>query len=485
MNPLYNSNSPFASTSSETSAVPAPAFTIDDFNTWDFSSIEDNIEAQKLLAAAIAHNDQYRFEDDSKRKLELLEDIITQVPVKANHNLNITSIPHTDLSTQDVLQSQMSPNSENQSSESQKKKPGRKPLTNTPSSKRKAQNRAAQRAFRERKERYVKELEIRIKELESQSAKTTNENSQLKSLVEQLQTENYILKQTTFTFDFPLDKANESSVALDKSINELIAPINGNPLATDPFTPPSSHDSDDDSISTQNNSPQISETLNLNMTTDPNFNNPSKPSVAPLMFTLPASDSSKDSNSFKLSGFGSSQKPQNAQEFCKKFTNGMCPDEDDDDEELESNDENSQFSGTNSDKKQTAFFQYRDPTPFTASIDNLSGSAHIPPLFEDSFENFGSYAPMQTPSNEIKNPLDSNRNHNTSFTTIEDIRDKKYLSCQKVWERINEHPNFDEFQGDVIDNLCNELKTKAKCSGNGPVVPEEEVDKLLIKLEGK
>src|SRR6266498_5356199 len=90
--------------------------------------------------------------------------------------------------------------------------------------KRKAQNRAAQRAFRERKERYVKELENKIKELESVSAKSAQENQQLKTLVEQLQAENFILKQTSFTFDFPLDKANDATVSLDKNISDLLVP---------------------------------------------------------------------------------------------------------------------------------------------------------------------------------------------------------------------------------------------------------------------
>ncbi|CAG8763632.1 6847_t:CDS:2, partial [Acaulospora morrowiae] len=139
---------------------------------WDFTTIEDNIEAQKLLVAAIAHNQQYRFDDDQKRKLEMLEDIAQQTPSKANHNLNIASVPHPELSAETGSVQSVSGNGQSeQPSEPQKKKPGRKPLTNTPSSKRKAQNRAAQRAFRERKERYVKELETKIEELESLSAK--------------------------------------------------------------------------------------------------------------------------------------------------------------------------------------------------------------------------------------------------------------------------------------------------------------------------
>ena len=51
--------------------------------SWDFN-FEDNLEAQKLLAAAIAHNDQYRYDEDQKRKLEMLEDITQQNPSKVS-----------------------------------------------------------------------------------------------------------------------------------------------------------------------------------------------------------------------------------------------------------------------------------------------------------------------------------------------------------------------------------------------------------------
>ncbi|KAG0007709.1 hypothetical protein BGZ81_004650, partial [Podila clonocystis] len=74
-----------------------------------------------------------------------------------------------------------------------------------------AQNRAAQRAFRERKERYVKSLEDRIKELEElnpgrSDSKLAEENMNLKVLVQKLETENYFLKEQSFTFDFPISQ---------------------------------------------------------------------------------------------------------------------------------------------------------------------------------------------------------------------------------------------------------------------------------------
>ncbi|TPX72657.1 hypothetical protein SpCBS45565_g00226 [Spizellomyces sp. 'palustris'] len=90
-----------------------------------------------------------------------------------------------------------------------KKKPGRKPATTEPANKRTAQNRAAQRAFRERKERYVKELETRVAQLEQAQTKAeagelVDENSKLRQRVDELETENKLLRQvSSFNFEFP------------------------------------------------------------------------------------------------------------------------------------------------------------------------------------------------------------------------------------------------------------------------------------------
>ncbi|KAI9311646.1 hypothetical protein BX666DRAFT_2031802 [Dichotomocladium elegans] len=94
------------------------------------------------------------------------------------------------------------------------KRAGRKPLDKSllpeapldPKQKRKEQNRAAQRAFRERKERHVSELQERIRELEEENASHSHlleENIMLKDQVKQLQEENYALRGTAFTFEYP------------------------------------------------------------------------------------------------------------------------------------------------------------------------------------------------------------------------------------------------------------------------------------------
>lgn len=53
---------------------------------WDYSSIEDNLEAQKLLAAAISSNTKLRGtagDENEKRKIEELEDTVQRSPTKA------------------------------------------------------------------------------------------------------------------------------------------------------------------------------------------------------------------------------------------------------------------------------------------------------------------------------------------------------------------------------------------------------------------
>ncbi|KAF8887715.1 hypothetical protein BD779DRAFT_1525842 [Infundibulicybe gibba] len=69
--------------------------------------------------------------------------------------------------------------------------------------KRKEQNRAAQRAFRERKEKHVKDLEDKVAALEAKNERAVSENENLRDLLSRLQSENVMLKQSSFTFSVP------------------------------------------------------------------------------------------------------------------------------------------------------------------------------------------------------------------------------------------------------------------------------------------
>jgi hypothetical protein len=56
----------------------------------------------------------------------------------------------------------------------------------------------------------------------------------------------------------------------------------------------------------------------------------------------------------------------------------------------------------------------------------------------------------------------------------------KLIPCSQIWERLSQHPNFEDFD---MDRLCEELKKKAKCSGTGPVIPESELLDVLRRMD--
>lgn len=56
----------------------------------------------------------------------------------------------------------------------------------------------------------------------------------------------------------------------------------------------------------------------------------------------------------------------------------------------------------------------------------------------------------------------------------------KTIPYTQIWEKLQDHPNYDLID---MDTLCEELKTKARCSGNGAVILEEDLKKVLEKYE--
>ncbi|KAG0369148.1 hypothetical protein BC939DRAFT_499869 [Gamsiella multidivaricata] len=166
--------------------------------------LQDNKDAQDLLSNAIAHHQEhYRVDEDQTKRFS------NQLHHKSDHYGDSKGSNGEGLHYSEGDNSSDEANMQADGKPAPKKA-GRKPLTTEPTNKRKAQNRAAQRAFRERKERYVKSLEDRIKELEEMEPKSDSklaeENMNLKVLVQKLETENYFLKEQSFTFDFPISQ---------------------------------------------------------------------------------------------------------------------------------------------------------------------------------------------------------------------------------------------------------------------------------------
>lgn len=70
-------------------------------------------------------------------------------------------------------------------------------------------------------------------------------------------------------------------------------------------------------------------------------------------------------------------------------------------------------------------------------------------------------------------PLEDSNKEEVVPAPAENIR------CSEIWDRITSHPRYTEID---IDGLCNELKTKAKCSEKGVVLDPKDVNNLIERL---
>ncbi|KAL8981210.1 MAG: hypothetical protein Q9177_005643 [Variospora cf. flavescens] len=55
---------------------------------------------------------------------------------------------------------------------------------------------------------------------------------------------------------------------------------------------------------------------------------------------------------------------------------------------------------------------------------------------------------------------------------------KQFLTCEKLWDRVHQSEKAQSGEVDM-DILCAQLKAKAKCSGNGAVIEQKDVDAIL------
>ncbi|KAL8904250.1 MAG: hypothetical protein Q9171_007113 [Xanthocarpia ochracea] len=59
-----------------------------------------------------------------------------------------------------------------------------------------------------------------------------------------------------------------------------------------------------------------------------------------------------------------------------------------------------------------------------------------------------------------------------------------YLTCDKLWDRVQQSERARSGEVDM-DNLCSQLKAKAKCSSSGAVIEQKDVDAILGPASGE
>jgi AP-1-like factor len=128
----------------------------------------------------------------------------------------------------------------------------------------------------------------------------------------------------------------------------------------------------------------------------------------------------------------------------------------------------------------TLFGEYRDTQNAIVGDGDFTGG-----FFNDAFLNTGYGSPFHfgdTPAMQKPNPLEE-------IERIQDGEDEvvpgddinSMLNCHKIWDKLSSRPDFKDGTID-IDNLCSELRAKARCSESGVVVDHKDVEAALKRL---
>ncbi|KAB8230642.1 DNA-binding transcription factor yap1 [Aspergillus alliaceus] len=108
-------------------------------------------------------------------------------------------------------------------------------------------------------------------------------------------------------------------------------------------------------------------------------------------------------------------------------------------------------------------------------------------FFDDAFplpdlgspsHNFNEVANQQAPKKDLIAEID-----NKMDEEVVPGEDKsQMLSCTKIWDRLQSMEKFRNGEIDV-DNLCSELRTKARCSEGGVVVNQKDVEDIMGRVK--
>ena len=390
------------------------------------------------------------------------------------------------------------------------KKRKRKKLTNKyyylnkdtpldPKQKRKEQNRAAQRAFRERKERHVTELQERIRELEEENESHSHlakENARLKEQLQKLQEENYTLKGTPFTFEFP---PKTTGVIHDdeyqyRSSNSTTSDSCGSLSVTGDKSSTSSNNSE---RSSNSESPSMTLDHLSSLEEDDEEREAEKDQLYQQEhFQQSAHEQQQQQPQQEASPSSSSSPQQQTEQQQQDLLNQAAFTSFQNVQELSIDDLLAPF-GNNTDnfftnttpaaqnnnilpKDQFAFTDYRVPQ----SADNFLFQADLPPLFGGDVDLFGLSAPAPNNDNidpvtltNISNPFTATTASSSPTSPTTPPTEHKKSSCKiltQLREAKGQNPKAMEIDRQLksycpefdLDNLCWELKEKAKCSEN-------------------
>ncbi|KAJ9614413.1 DNA-binding transcription factor yap1 [Cladophialophora chaetospira] len=122
------------------------------------------------------------------------------------------------------------------------------------------------------------------------------------------------------------------------------------------------------------------------------------------------------------------------------------------------------------------FGDYRETQDNILSQDfgSFFNDAYPLPDLGSPLHNYNDVATDPAPKNDLLKQVESAKNGHEEVVPD----NEKPMSCNKIWDRLQSMEKFRNGEID-IDNLCSELRAKAKCSEGGAVVDRKDVDKIL------
>ncbi|CBX91516.1 similar to AP1-like transcription factor [Plenodomus lingam JN3] len=128
----------------------------------------------------------------------------------------------------------------------------------------------------------------------------------------------------------------------------------------------------------------------------------------------------------------------------------------------------------------TLFGEYRDTQTAIVGDGDFTGG-----FFNDAFLNVDYGSPFQfadTPATQKTNLVEeSERAREGEDEVVPGDDMSAMLNCHKIWDKLSSRPDFKDGTID-IDNLCSELRAKARCSESGVVVDHKDVEAALKRL---
>ncbi len=141
------------------------------------------------------------------------------------------------------------------------------------------------------------------------------------------------------------------------------------------------------------------------------------------------------------------------------------------------------------------FGDYRDPQ------DNILNNNAFGDFFNDAFplQDFGTpyYTGEAPPKKDLMQEIEVQKNASPSEFGPEDDK-QQFIACDKVWlvhyvlaiaviglltslrfrDRVQASEKVQNGEADM-DDLCSQLKSKAKCSNGGAMIDQKDVDRIL------